>query len=329
MARILALVAAVGLIAGAVVLRGAVDGDDISSGDDPRGVIWCDPLLADACTNAADNAGAAWAKVEVIEPGDAYEALASTKPEDAPPALWVTAGNWPAVLAAGNANAEISTFGEATPVASTPVVLAAKGANLALVDAACGADVSWSCLAEAAGRQATDLGGSAPLGEFRLGHVVPPSSLGLATLAALVRTVAADVDAPNLGDIDSQGYRGLLDRIDRGELGVATGPAASKFLTQPGEASVFLGPEAPLVVKAEARGFALRPVEPTEALTAQVAPLERSPTDDARAPAADAVDEFADLLGTELTADGWDKPETAAGTDPGVLAALLEAWTDR
>ena len=329
MARILALVAAVGLVVGAVVLRGAIDGDDTSPGGDADGVIWCDPMLADACTKAAQNTESAWAEVEVVEPGDAYEALARAEREDAPPSLWVTAGAWPAVLAAGNANAEIPTFDEATPVASTPVVLAAKGANLALVDAACGDSVSWGCLAEAAGRQATDLGGSVPLGEFRLGHVVPPSSLGLTTLAALLPTVSADAAAPNLGDIDSQGYRGLLDRIDSGELGVAAGPAASKFLTQPGEASVFVGPEAPLATKAQARGFTLRAVEPTESLTAQVAPLERSPADDTRAPAGAAVDEFADLLGAELTADGWNKPETAAATDPGVLAALLEAWTDR
>ena len=58
MARILALVAAVGLVAGAVVLRGAIDGDDQGGkgGDTSLGAIWCDPLLAEACTAAARGA---------------------------------------------------------------------------------------------------------------------------------------------------------------------------------------------------------------------------------------------------------------------------------
>ena len=180
-ARILALVAAVGLVAGAVALRGAIEGDDASAGDDARIAIWCDPLLADACTSAADGA-----EVEMIEPGDAFKRLADPQNDGPAPSLWVTAGDWPAALAAANPNTEIPTFGAATPAASSPLVVAAKGANLALIDSACGQKVTWTCLAESAGRQATDLGGSAPLGEFRLGHVVPPSSLGLATLAALL-----------------------------------------------------------------------------------------------------------------------------------------------
>ncbi len=323
-ARILALVAAVGLVAGAVALRGAIEGDDASAGDDARIAIWCDPLLADACTSAADGA-----EVEMIEPGDAFKRLADPQNDGPAPSLWVTAGDWPAALAAANPNTEIPTFGAATPAASSPLVAAAKGANLALIDSACGQKVTWTCLAESAGRQATDLGGSAPLGEFRLGHVVPPSSLGLATLAALLPTVAADPDAPNRGDVDSQAYRGLLDRVDSGELGIATGAAVSKFLTQPGEASVFIGPEAALVTKAEARGFELVTVEPSAALTAQVAPLKRDPAGDGDAPSGDAVAGFADRLGDRLSADGWGEPTPEAGTDPGVLAALLDAWNDR
>ena len=29
------------------------------------------------------------------------------------------------------------------------------------------------------------------------------------------------------------------------------------------------------------------------------------------------------------SADGWGEPTPEAGTDPGVLAALLDAWNDR
>ena len=70
-------------------------------------------------------------------------------------------------------------------------------------------------------------------------------------------------------------------------------------------------------------------VEPSAALTAQVAPLKRDPAGDGEAPSADAAAGFAGRLGDRLSADGWGEPAPGTGTDPGVLAALLDAWNDR
>ncbi|MCB1026173.1 MAG: hypothetical protein KDB24_00225 [Microthrixaceae bacterium] len=315
MARILALVAAVGLVAGAVVLRGALGQDDDGDGDTPAGVIWCDPLLAEACNAAAEGA-----EVELIEPGEAFTRLSDPGAESAapPPSTWVTVGDWPAILATAtsSANGEVATFGDPTPLASTPLVLAGNAANLERLTAEC-AEVTWGCLADVAGTGADELGGDPRLGEFRLGHVVPPSSTGLFTLDALVATIP-DGGAPSRTDVESQAFAGLLDRIDSGEFTGDTARAADQFLARPGEASVFVGPEALLDPKLGARDATLLPVAPTATLTAQLAPL----TD------VDGVGDLAERLGAELTAAGWEPP-TDDGADAGLLAALLDTWGTR
>jgi hypothetical protein len=322
MARILALVAAVGLVAGAVVLRGAIDGrGDGPSAEPSLGVLWCDPLLADACAAAADGA-----EVKLIEPGDAFDRLSDLNSKDDPPALWVTAGDWSSMLAVANPNTEVPTFGTPAQVASTPLVVAAKGDNLKLLDVACPKTVTWNCLADATGKDATDLGGAAPLGEFRLGHVVPPSSAGLVTLAGLAGTIPDDDAPPDRDDVTSQAFGGLLGRIDSGELGVSSSSAVKKFTTTPGAASVLIAPEAEITGPATARGYEVRPVQPVVNLTAQVSARTTSPNDDAQPPSAEAVTDFTDRLGTGLTTAGWEPPSDADPTDPGLLAALLESW---
>lgn len=334
MARILALVAAVGLVAGAVVLRGAIAGDDGADGaDGAPGVIWCDPLLGDACTAAAEGAGVG-SQVKMIEPGDALDQLSDPDSQSPPPSIWATAGDWPATLAASDPNAEIPSFGPPALVASTPLVVAAKGPNLELLEAACPETVTWACLADSAGQDATELGGAAPLGEFRLGHVVPPSSAGLVTLAGLAGTIPDDDAPPDRADVTSQPFARLLDRIDSGDLGVASVSAIKKFTTTPGAASVLIAPEAEVTGPAKARGYQVRPVEPVVGLTAEVSALATSPNDDTAPPPGDAVADFAERLGSRLTEDGWVDPGTVsfagdADTDPGLRAALLQVWNQR
>ena len=328
MARILALVAAVGLVAGAVVLRGVIDGDDGPGDSASLGTIWCDPVLADACAAAADGA-----KVEPIEPGDGVARLSAPDSETTPPSMWVTAGDWPSTLAAIAPDAAVA-FEAPSQVAATPLVVAAKGGNLELLDAACGTTVTWGCLADSAGKDATKLGGAASLGEFRLGHVVPPSSAGLVTLAGLAGTIAEGDAPPDRNDVTSQAFAGLLNRIESGDLGISSGSAIKRFTTTPGAASVLIAPQAEVAGPAKARGYELRPVEPEVGLVAVVSALS-TPTDgDAVIPGGDAVAGFSERLGSELTESGWVDPTTVpfsgdADTDPGLRAALLQVWGAR
>ena len=252
--------------------------------------------------------------------GEAFTRLSDPGAESAapPPSTWVTVGDWPAILATAtsSANGEVATFGDPTPLASTPLVLAGNAANLERLTAEC-AEVTWGCLADVAGTGADELGGDPRLGEFRLGHVVPPSSTGLFTLDALVATIP-DGGAPSRTDVESQAFAGLLDRIDSGEFTGDTARAADQFLARPGEASVFVGPEALLDPKLGARDATLLPVAPTATLTAQVAPVSD----------VDGAGDLAERLGAELTAAGWEPP-TDDGADPGLLAALLDTWGTR
>ncbi|MEZ5380566.1 MAG: substrate-binding domain-containing protein [Microthrixaceae bacterium] len=316
-ARILALLAAVGLVAGAFAVRGMIDGDSGASGDGGLAAVWCDPLVGDACAAALPDSD-----VQAVEPGTALERLAGG---ETPPTVWVTAGNWPEVLAASGGGEDAPDFGDAVAVAATPLAVAATGDNLALLDAHCGDEVTWDCLAEAAGQDATELGGSASLRDFRLGHVTPPTSSGLATLEALAGTIPEGDEAPTRDDVTSQPYARLLDRIEPGDVFTgSTENAIDQFLTRPGEASVFVGPEAALAPKAGARGAELRPVSPTVDLVAQVAPLAGSD-----APDDGAVDDFANRLGSQLTEAGWNDPSGATAGSPGLEAAILEALADR
>jgi hypothetical protein len=262
----------------------------------------------------------------MIEPGEALTRLSEPDSQAPPPSMWVTAGDWPSILAAANNDTELPTFGTPAQVASTPLVVAAKGDNLKLLDVACPKTVTWNCLADATGKNATDLGGAAPLGEFRLGHVVPPSSAGLVTLAGLAGTIPDDDAPPDRDDVTSQAFGGLLGRIDSGELGVSSSSAVKKFTTTPGAASVLIAPEAEITGPATARGYEVRPVQPVVNLTAQVSARTTSPNDDAQPPSAEAVTDFTDRLGTGLTTAGWEPPSDADPTDPGLLAALLESW---
>lgn len=320
MARILALVAALGLVAGAVVLRGAIADDDDNGGggggSDSLGVIWCDPLLADACEAAADGAD-----VELIEPGDALAQLgdAEAEPSTTPPSMWVTAGDWPGILAVTSDSDDVATFGEATAVASTPLAVAGNKANLDQLATGCDADLAWSCLAAAASENG-----------FTFGHVTPPSSTGLLTLAALANTVSGDTEPFTLDDLRSQPFPALLKDIDSGTgtFNGATTSAIGKFVAAPALASVFVGPKATLEASTGARKVEVRPVEPVMNVTAHVAPLEVSPNGETPAPSDDTVSDFADSLGEELTGAGWDSPD-AGGTEPGLLAALLDQWNSR
>lgn len=153
LARLLAAVVAVALVAGAFALRGALADDDeaTTTGDGPTGTteargdddrtyrVLCDEDLGEAaCAAVADLPGVA--EVEVRAAG---EVLATAGDPDVPWDAWLTLDPMPGVLdtARGEAALEAVT-GEAEPVASGPLAVLSFGASP--VD--CGTTVTWTCL---------------------------------------------------------------------------------------------------------------------------------------------------------------------------------------
>lgn len=164
--RILAVVLAIGLIAGAIALRAALDGDDGANGSDGptttrqgrRLEVWCLEDLRAPCEEAL--AGDVSLTIGSME--DAMVRLAAADVDDDLPDAWVTFAPLPemakdAVARAGGPADSIAT--STAFVATTHLIVATRPDRAALLGAACVEPALWRCLGEIAGTKWLDLGG--------------------------------------------------------------------------------------------------------------------------------------------------------------------------
>lgn len=175
--RVLAIVAAIALVVGAINIRRSWDdGDDPAAPDDTStspesgdsNVIACLDDLAEWCRQLDLDGGTLR-----IEPW--ADTVASFTGADAP-AAWVTFSPL-ADLATG--------YTAETPVASTELVVAARSDRSQALVATCGTDSLWTCIGEQAGAGWTDLGGEASWGKVLPGLSDPTTdAVGLLTLGA-------------------------------------------------------------------------------------------------------------------------------------------------
>ena len=129
--RILALVAAVVMVAGAFVARRAIDGDPVVALPDDGTPIVCERALAAVCREVFDGA------VTVEDPGDTLDRLGANPP----PTRWVVDRLWAENLAAQARGAAVEV---GPSLGTSPLVLVAvRGA-----EAACSPALTWDCLAE-------------------------------------------------------------------------------------------------------------------------------------------------------------------------------------
>ncbi len=132
--RLLALIAAVALVVGAIVIRRTLDGDPVVELPDDGTELVCDRAIADACRAVFG------AEVRLEDPGDTLDRLASGTTS----VRWITERVWAENLAAARQRtADVSV---SDPIAASPLVLVAvRGA-----DTACGDVLTWACLADGA-----------------------------------------------------------------------------------------------------------------------------------------------------------------------------------
>lgn len=329
--RLGALVVAIALVAGAFVVRRALDGDDETGDSTPIGTgtssvpvdatarpVRCVPELAAVCDAlAADGVDAR--SEEAMTTFDVL--VAADGDTDALP-VWVTVQPFP-----GMVDAQRAALGDdpldltVEPVASTPlgVVAPADGRMAALVADCAGAPL-WGCIGERAGGPWTDLAGEASWGTVRpsLGKV-ESSATALVSFSAATAGYFATTEISRSTWESDPGFTAWVRRLAR------TVPASSLTGRTP-LATMATRPALDLAattdVELQALGdrssqFAAEYPEPTMSLDAVVA---GPPGSDVKATIA--------VMSTTLTTTGWVAP--AGGTAPSASAtlALLQLWKD-
>jgi hypothetical protein len=284
--RILAVLLAIGMVAGAIYIRGRIDDDDGSGGggSDGSGQLVCDPVLEAACRAVSDDVVVedAATTAERVIGADSFEGDG-----------WVTAGPWPAMVD------ELRETAGRTPLFGDGGRVVASS-RMALVGPA-ETPGPWRAVGDAVAA-----------GDLRLGWRDPASGLGVLHVGAFA---VGFFDGPDFATNDfDAAFRGYLEGIEE-EAEVARNPLerrlqqgisfAEAVLSFQGEADRLLEEAAP------GRRGGLQPLypEPVVAVEAVLAGTEAGAGD----------------LRDALQEQGWDVPSSRSGLpSPGVLAALWE-----
>ena len=325
MRRVLAVLGAVLMVAVALLVRSALDGDDATGGDgggsEDAVRLLCAEELADVCRRLEDE-GLAEIQIEAVGlTVDRLGALDADLEVDA----WLTLDPFPQqvndrrLFATGNA-----LF--ADPVAtdhSSGLALVAQADRGVALEQDCTA-VGWACVGDAAGEPWADHGGEAAWGPVKPGYDAPDTSA--TGLLVLAQAMADHLGEPGFAgqDIDERWLGDLEDAVPTR----TAGPSLLRLAQQGGAAFGAVG-----ALGADAEALA-RTAQGADLTIFYPAPMFRASVVLApgRGGEDDVSDALTDLLDDEaftdaLTAAGWE-----VGTDgetlpsAGVLDALRSAW---
>ena len=309
MRRVVAVLAAVGMVIAAVVIRQAIEDDDDTGdgGGDGALVVVCDADLREACLELGDS-------VEVLTTDSATTAanLADGLLDEEIDA-WITTTAWLEVVDSRAPEA----LGDARALATSPTVMAtAPGRHDAITDLCAGEDI-WQCLGGHAGSDWSELGdGShAEWRELKVGLTFPDLALGLPVLASasagFFGTTDFAVNDPAFSDFEAW-------------LANLSGPSASgdvnpalTMATRPGTYSA-AGAVGAVAEPLDGRGVGT--IGPEVPVAATVAIVELSGGDGVPDP---------DDLRDALVDRGWARAsddDLAPTLKPGVMAALHTLW---
>lgn len=291
MSRVFAVLAAITLIVGAVLVRGMLDddGDDGGRRDDGPVRVVCGEELRAAC-EGLDSSYA----VTVEDTAAMAATLAATDAEDPGVDVWVVPWPWPEIVDGDRERAGLpGLFGESVNLGRSTLA--------AIVPESIG-PCDWACL----GERATD--------DLRVGGRRLESGLGVLHLAAFTAgRLGTTTYASNDLDAATQSFvRGVADAID----GVSD--PVTRLLQIRASYDVALThqveAESTLAGASEDRraGLEVTYPEPVVTVLAVAAPVGDVPVPDG--------------LGSNLRSTGWDAPNGAPSGLPsaGVLTALLE-----
>lgn len=290
--RLLSLIAACALIGAAFAYRSSRGdaGTDRGGG----GEIVCAEELGPVC-EAVPGA--------LVEPAaeTADRLLGARSARQAGVAGWITAGPWPDMVDASRAPRP-PLFAEPRVLAGTPLVAVTRAGG---VPAACGTQVSWRCLGDAAQDPS-----------FRLAGDPSTEPAHLFVRAAAASGFVGDDDFA-INDLDElPDAAGWLDSVDRSlDRAVTFGaPTLEAFLVARGSAQVFLTTGAAFDRAGALPGFASHVPSPTAVLISVIA-----------APRGTTVDIDRRRITDALVTAGWKAPPFPPDEglpSPGVLFAL-------
>lgn len=318
--RVLALLAAVGMVVGAVAVRNRMDDDKVTRSTELR--LTCAPELEEACRSLAAT-DEATITLTIEDVGVTVDRLSADTGTDIDG--WLTPGPFPQMVQElrrlGGRPESIANV--SAPIARTRVAVAAYQERARRLT--CAGGVSWRCLGDAAGQAWSTVGGQSEWGPVKTTLPDPSRTatgllaLGAATAGFFGRT---DVSSSDLDDDDAFGV--WFDRLRRTnqptDLGrmLSIGPAEVDFLAGLEQAV------APAVA-ASARRSEATVIYPSPVANADVV-LGTTDTDRGRR-LAEVV--TAGPLRDDLVEAGWKGP--AGGStglpSPGLLSVLRDRWT--
>jgi hypothetical protein len=339
-ARLLAVIASVALIAGGLLIRKAIDDNDDDASDDPAGStvpdepdetasdVVCITELADAC----DAIAASDVDVTVaVEPaGTTLDRLAALEDADEAP-LWITIDPFPAMVdelrtAAGED--AIGYSGGAAGATQIGVALPKSDRWALLVGDECGPTRVWRCLGDWAGTPWADHGGASIAGTVRpaVGDAAG-SAIGLAGLAAAVAGFTGNGTIGSVTELEANPefsiwFDGVYDTVPIGRDPNST-PLATMLVRRSAlDVASATGAEFESSNPARTSDFEIRYPDGTMWATAVLA----SPGSTA------APDGLLDQLSAALTEMNWDDAALGAAhplPNASIMLALRELWRNQ
>lgn len=328
--RIAALVLAVGLVAGAFVIRDRRNGDDgqagpatsagptTPGGTNPSGTftLVCATELRAACDQTALGS-----KVTVRVESAGVTAAALLAEADPRRVLdaWLTVDPWPAIvdsrlIAAGRGG----IFGADTaPIAHSPVGVAVRTPRDQVLAATCGGAVTLACAADKGGTTWASIGGNVTWSRVRPAVTdAATSATGLAALAAAVREQRKDTGLTLTELQDDPSFRAWLDKLEKGDA--ARGSALAQSVAIPLYDAVLVPQAEYASTPGAANQFTFTGASGYEATVVL-----------AQRPSSGAPGSLAGAVGAGLQKIGWTTGAPASGAiEASLVAGIQRIWED-
>lgn len=335
MKRLLAVIGAVAMIGGSILVRGAMTGDggggaNGSSGGGGTHLI-CATELEAACATLADEDSDLTFDVE--DAGITAERFVDPafRPADTDIDGWLTLAPWPELV---NLRRELAgdgaVLGDPSDVLATAkLTIVGPTERIDLLTTACGGEpqTGWKCLGGLADEPWADYGGDSTEGSIEVGHDEPTeSATGLLVLGQAASDWFGDTGFARNDFVEDAGFRPWLAQLENANPGLTPAFESLPVLqqlerlpTSSWDAVGTLDPEARASKRRSATDLTVLYPSPMIRAEAVLAPITGHEADIA-----------ADQLTAALEPAGWAPgpapQDTPDGPSAGVYEALIEEW---